>query len=211
MGRIIAELVNDNIVVTKYESNGFIIPDRISQKNLEVITNTINSNLDKDNYGISISDENIAVCRKDFILRLLSMDDDCINNYAIFGKGLYSSNDMSRGITIAEVAYLLYYIGGVRRTLVWDNIKPSSSFKVCVLQDIIDGKRLINEKLALYKNRLDMEYYIKSMRIGKRYIPLPLYCAFIDLINNPEVDLDLTESDFFKKLSKSEFDSLLGG
>lgn len=210
MGRIISELVGDKIVVTKYESNGFVIPDKLSQEKIQLVSNVMNSNLDRDDSEYLLSDDEIAISRGDFIFKLLSMSDECVEKYKIYGKGLYSSSDMFRGITLAEVAYLVYYVGGVSRTLNWGSIKPSENFKVCVLQELLNGKKVINEKLAMYKNRIDMEYYIKAIRDGKRYIPLPLYCAFIDLINNPDVDLELDESLFFKRLSKSEFEKLLG-
>lgn len=210
MGRIISELVGNKIVVTKYESNGFVIPYKLSQEKIQLVSNVMNSNLDRDDSEYLLSDDEIAISRGDFIFKLLSMSDECVEKYKIYGKGLYSSSDMLRGITLAEVAYLVYYIGGVSRTLNWGSIKPSENFKVCVLQELLNGKKVINEKLAMYKNRIDMEYYIKAIRDGKRYIPLPLYCAFIDLINNPDVGLELDESLFFKRLSKLEFEKLLG-
>lgn len=210
MGRIISELVGNKIVVTKYESNGFVIPDKLSQEKIQLVSNVMNSNLDRDDSEYLLSDDEIAISRGDFIFKLLSMSDECVEKYKIYGKGLYSSSDMLRGITLAEVAYLVYYVGGVSRTLNWGSIKPSENLKVCVLQELLNGKKVINEKLAMYKNRIDMEYYIKATRDGKRYIPLPLYCAFIDLINNPDVDLELDESLFFKRLSKLEFEKLLG-
>lgn len=210
MGRIISELVGKEIIVTRYESNGFVIPDKLSQEKVEIVSNVMNSNLDSDDKVTYIPDDDLAVCRGDFIFRLLSMSDECVNKYSIYGKGLYSSDDMMKGITLAEVAYLVYYVGGIKRTLNWGNIKPSERFKVCVLQELVNGKKLINEKLAMYKNRVDMEYYIKCMRNGSRYIPLPLYCAFVDFMNNKDVDIEVNEDLFFKKLSKSEFNALLG-
>lgn len=210
MGRIISELVGDKIVVTKYESNGFVIPDKLSQEKIQLVSNVMKSNLDSDDSEYLLSDDEIAISRGDFIFKLLSMSDECVEKYKTYGKGLYSSNDMLRGITLAETAYLLYYVGGVSRTLNWGNIRPSGNFKVCVLQELVNDKKVVNEKLAMYKNRIDMEYYIKAIRDGKRYIPLPLYCSFVDLINNPDVDIDLDESMLFKRLSKSELEKLLG-
>lgn len=211
MGKIVSELVGSEIIVTRYESDGLYIPDRLSQEKVEIVTKSINSNLDKDDISLILSDDEISVSREDFIFSLLSMSDECIERYSVYGKGLYSSSDMIRGITLAEVAYLVYYVGGVERTLNWDNIEPSKKFKICVLQELIDGEKLINEKLSMYKNRVDMEYYIKSIRDGKRFIPIQLYCSFIDLANNPDVDIALDENLFFKRLSKSEFNILLGG
>lgn len=211
MGRVISELVGGEIVVTRYESNGFIIPDKLSQEKIQLVSNVMNSNLDKYESDCNLSDDKIAISRGDFIFRLLSMSDECVEKYSTYGKGLYSSNDMLRGITLAEVAYLVYYVGGIKRTLNWGNIKPSRKFKVCVLQELVEGKKLINEKLAMYKNRQDMEYYIKSIRNGERFIPLPLYCAFVDFMNNKDVGLELTEDLFFKRLSESEFNIIFGG
>lgn len=209
MGRIISELVGEEIIVTKYESNGFVIPDNLSQEKINIVTRSINSNLDKDELENILSDDEIAISRETFLFKLLSMSDECVDRYSIYGKGLYSSNDMKKGITLSEVAYLVYYVGGISRTLNWSEIKPSSNYKVCVLQELVDGKKLINEKLAMYKNRVDMEYYIKSIRDGNRFIPLPLYCSFIDLINNSDIDFHIDKSMFFRRLSKSEFENLL--
>lgn len=211
MGRIISELVGSEIVVTKYESNGFVIPDKLSQEKIEVVSKIIDDSLDREDNSSSVNDCEIGVSRREFIFKLLSMSNECVDRYSTYGKGLYSFEDMDKGITLSEVAYLVYYVGGVKRTLKWGNIEPSEKFKVCVLQELVNGKKLINEKLAMYKNRVDMEYYIKSIRDGKRYIPLPLYCSFIDLINNADVDIELDESMLFKRLSKSEFNNLLGG
>ncbi|MGV3076457.1 hypothetical protein ACEE21_15370 [Clostridium baratii] len=211
MGRIFSELVGNEIVVTKYESNGFVIPDKLSQEKIEVVSKIIDDSLDKEDTLSSINDFELGVSRREFIFKLLSMSNECVDKYSVYGKGLYSFEDMDKGITLAEVAYLVYYVGGVKRTLKWGSIEPSEKFKICVLQELVNGKKLINERLAMYKNRVDMEYYIKSIRDGKRYIPLPLYCSFVDLINNPDVDIKLDESMLFKRLSKAELNSLLGG
>lgn len=211
MGRILSELVGEEIIVTRYESNGFVIPDKLSQEKFDIVSRSISDNLDTDDKDKILSSDEIAVGRGEFLFRLLSMSDECVDKYSIYGKGLYSSNDMNKGITLAEVAYLVYYVGGINRTLNWSNIKPSKKFKVCVLQELVEGKKLINEKLAMYKNRQDMEYYIKSIRNGERFIPLPLYCAYVDFMNNKDVDLELTEDLFFKRLSEAEFNSIFGG
>lgn len=211
MGRILSELVGEEIIVTRYESNGFVIPDKLSQEKFDIVSRSISDNLDTDDKDKILSSDEIAVGRGEFLFRLLSMSDECVDKYSIYGKGLYSSNDMNKGITLAEVAYLVYYVGGIKRTLNWSNIKPSKKFKVCVLQELVEGKKLINEKLAMYKNRQDMEYYIKSIRNGERFIPLPLYCAYVDFMNNEDVDLELTEDLFFKRLSEAEFNSIFGG
>lgn len=211
MGRILSELVGEEIIVTRYESNGFVIPDKLSQEKFDIVSRSISDNLDTDDKDKILSSDEIAVGRGEFLFRLLSMSNECVDKYSIYGKGLYSSNDMNKGITLAEVAYLVYYVGGINRTLNWSNIKPSKKFKVCVLQELVEGKKLINEKLAMYKNRQDMEYYIKSIRNGERFIPLPLYCAYVDFMNNEDVDLELTEGLFFKRLSEAEFNSIFGG
>lgn len=211
MGRILSELVGEEIIVTRYESNGFVIPDKLSQEKFDIVSRSISDNLDTDDKDKILSSDEIAVGRGEFLFRLLSMSNECVDKYSIYGKGLYSSNDMNKGITLAEVAYLVYYVGGIKRTLNWSNIKPSKKFKVCVLQELVEGKKLINEKLAMYKNRQDMEYYIKSIRNGERFIPLPLYCAYVDFMNNEDVDLELTEDLFFKRLSEAEFNSIFGG
>ncbi len=211
MGRILSELVGEEIIVTRYESNGFVIPDKLSQEKFDIVSRSISDNLDTDDKDKILSSDEIAVGRGEFLFRLLSMSDECVDKYSIYGKGLYSSNDMNKGITLAEVAYLVYYVGGIKRTLNWSNIKPSKKFKVCVLQELVEGRKLINEKLAMYKNRQDMEYYIKSIRNGERFIPLPLYCAYVDFMNNEDVDLELSEDLFFKRLSEAEFNSIFGG
>lgn len=208
MGRIFSELVGNEIIVTRYESNGFVIPDRLSQDKINIVNSVMSSNIDSDDSMSCVGDDSLAVSRRDFIFKLLSMSDSCIERYSEYCKDLYSYDDMSRGITLCEVAYLIYYVGGVSRTLDWGSINPGKSFKVCVLQELDNSRKVINEKLAMYKNRLDMDSYIKSMRTGARYIPLPLYCAFVDFMNNGDVDIVTDESFFFKKLSKSELDRL---
>lgn len=208
MGRIFSELVGNEIIVTRYESNGFVIPDRLSQDKINIVNSVMSSNIDSDDSMSCVGDDSLAVSRRDFIFKLLSMSDSCIERYSEYCKNLYSYDDMSRGITLCEVAYLIYYVGGVSRTLDWSSINPGNSFKVCVLQELDNSRKVINEKLAMYKNRLDMDSYIKSMRTGARYIPLPLYCAFVDFMNNGDVDIVTDESFFFKKLSKSELDRL---
>lgn len=202
MGKISAELIGDSIVVTRYETDGFIIPDKISQeKNIvSIITNNIDTDVKEEN---SLEQDEIAVNRGKFLYTLLSLGDEgCKGRYLEYCKGLYSEMDMKRGITWSEVAYLLYYVGGLDRKLRWSDIKPKEGYKVCVLQEISDGRKVVNEKLAMYKNRLDMEYYIKAIVSGKRYIPLPLYCSFIELMNNDGLEIELKEDMMFKKISE---------
>ena len=207
MGRIFAEMLNDKIVVTRYESSdGFVIPNSISQKkNLVAI---INGNLDEDEKNTELSPEEIAVSREEFLLVLLSSGEECQKNYLEYGKGLYSSRDVKKGITWAEVAYLLHYVGGIKKSLDWNDIRPRKEDRVCVLNEIVDGKKKLDVKLADYKNRLDMEYYIKSIINGNRYIPLPMYCAFEDLCANDGLDIELNSDMMFQKLSKQELGML---
>lgn len=202
-------MLGDKIVVTRYESSdGFIIPDNISQKkNLVAI---INGNLDEDEKIDEIPPEELAVPREDFLMLLLNIGEENQKNYLEYGKGLYSSKDIKKGITWAEVAYLLYYVGGIKKSLDWNSIKPRKEDRVCVLNDITDGKKRLNVKLADYKNRLDMEYYIKAIIDGNRYIPLPMYCAFVDLCSNDDIsELDLNIDMMFKKISKQELSKLI--
>lgn len=212
MGRIFAEIVKDELVITThYESCGYIIPNKLNQEKIAVVVNAINNNLDSDNSYEVIPDTELAVSRRDFLFKLLSLSDDCVARYSLYGKGLYSCSDMDKGITLGEVAYLLHYVGGIAKTLKWGSITPEARFNVCVLQELVNGNKLINEKLSMYKNRCDMDYYIKAMKNGDRYIPLPLYCAFVDFINNENVEIDVNLDLLFKVLSKNELDILLGG
>lgn len=207
MGRIFVEMISGNIVVTRYESDGFVIPDNISQK--KKVVAIINSNLDSDKKDEQIPLEQLAVPREEFLSTLLGLSEKCQEKYITYGKGLYSMEDMRKGITWAEVAYLLYYVGGIDKSLDWNSIRPRQEDRVCVLHEIVYGKKGLDEKLASYKNRLDMEYYIRSIISGSRYIPLPLYCSFVDLCNNDSVsELNLDMSMMFKKMSKHELNLL---
>lgn len=213
MGRIFVEMIQDNLVVTKYESDGFVIPDNISQK--KKVVALIENNLDLDKTEDFLSDDMLAVPREEFLSTLLSFGEECQEKYVTYGKGLYSITDMKRGITWAEVAYLLYYVGGVQRVLDWREIRPVSTHKVCVLHEVNDGRKILDEKLADYKSRLDMEHYIKLIVSGNRYIPLPLYCSYIDLCNNEDCNseesgLNLDISMMFKKMSKQDMGVIFG-
>ena len=210
MGRIIAELMDDKIVVTKYESpDGFVIPNSISQKkNLVAI---IKKNLDVD--GVEeLSPEDLAVTRQEFLMKLLNSSPECRDKYCYYGKGLYSYNDMTKGITWAEASYLLLYTGVLNHSISdWNTIKPDSRYKVCVLSEIQeDGSKVLDERLASYKNRLDMENYIKAIKDGKRYIPLIIYCSFIDVCSNSAINVNLSKDMLFKKVSMQELKELLG-
>ena len=209
MGRIFSELADNEIIVTKYESNGFIIPDKLSQEKIEVMTKLIDDNLDREDSSSLSCNSDTGVSRREFLFKLLGMSDECLKKYSKYGKGLYSFEDMNRGITLCEVAYLVYYVGGVDRVLDWNNIKESEKYKVCVLLELVNGKKIVNEKLAMYKNSIDMENYIKSIRSGKRFIPLPLYCAYMDFISNTDVDICCDENMLFRRITRSEFNSLL--
>lgn len=202
MGKISAKLTNNQIIVTRYESDGYVIPKKISQeKNVIAI---IDKNIDTDaDIGV-LEPEYKAVPRRDFIIKLLTSVEDIEDSYSVYAKGLYSSRDMGKGITWAEVAYLLYYVGKVDRLLDWRDIKPDPNYHVCVLQEIVDNRKVLNEKLAMYKNRIDMESYINSIISGKRYIPLPLYCAYVELISNPDLNLELSIGSMFKKVSEKD-------
>lgn len=206
MGRILAELVGNEIIITRYESNGFIIPESIDQE--KVLIKIINENLDRDKEDeLPPSPEDRVVPRSEFILKLLGSGDDSFKTrYSQYARGLYSVNDMGKGITWCEVAYLLYYVGGLPRMLDWNSIQPKVGKKVCVLHEIRQGSKIIDERLSNYKNRLDMEVYINALKNGKRYIPMPLFCSFVDLMNRNISGFG--EASMFKKLSESEFNML---
>lgn len=210
MGRIIAEIVDNRLIVTEYKSSdGFVIPDKIVQD--KKVVATIKDNIDTDtdsNVDVPIDPKELAVPREEFLIKLLSMSEGCVSRYSKYGKGLYSEKDMKKGITWAEVTYLLHYVGGVENSIDWSSIKPRVEDRVCVLHEIVYGKKKLDEKLASYKNRVDMEYYIGSIISGKRYIPLPLYCSFVDLSYNEGVDIELNLDMMFKKISVHEFNLL---
>lgn len=218
MGRISAEVVGNDIIVTKYDSDGSIIPNKITQ-NRKVVA-IINKNLDSDpekDIKVEAGPEEIAVPREEFIVRLLSTSEDCARRYGVYGKGLYSESDMRRGITWAEVAYLLHYVGGYKDNVDWNTIRPRPQDKVCVLHKIEQGTgdktgTELDERLASYKNRLDMERYIGTIVAGKRYIPLPLYCSFVDMLNNTDMGIGvvLNIDMMFKKVAQSDLERILG-
>ena len=208
MGRIIAEIVGDKLIVTKYDSNGFVIPDKITQD--RKIISIIRGNLDKDISKTQdvLDDKDYAVTREEFLVKILSMGSECVERYSKFGKGLYSEKDMKKGITWSEVAYLVHYVLGLPNSIDWNTIKPSKNDRVCVVHEIVSGDKVLDERLASYKSRLDMENYIGSIVSGKRYIPLPMYFSFVDLLNNPGLETDLSIDMMFKKVSRAEFELL---
>lgn len=208
MGKIIAQLEGNQIIVTRYDYDGQVIPNNISQEKRLVAL--IKGNIDEDKVEKNLEPSDIAVPRGEFLYKLLSMVDDEGAKYSEYAKGLYSSKDMNRGITWSEVAYLLYYVGGLKKTLDWRKITPVDGYKVCVLQEINNGHKVVNEKLAMYKNRIDMEYYLNSIRLGERFIPLPLYCAYCDLVEKSKEELEfiLDMSMMFKKVSEEELSML---
>lgn len=211
MGRIVSELVGGEVIITKYKSSRFIIPEEISQEKIKVINDSILNSLDEDSNSV-FTDDNTAVFRRDFIYKLLSINDECIKRFEVYGKGLYSYDDLNKGITWSEVAYLLHYVAGLDKSINWNTINPVK-YKVCVLHEVTNGSKILNHKISMYKNRLDMEGYIKSMVTGKRYIPLPLYCSFIDLCYNSKYkeDFGLNEDMLFKKVSISDLNKIFGG
>lgn len=203
MGRLFVEMMNNNVVITRYESDGLVIPDNISQRR-EVVA-IINSNLDTDSNTTTVVGD-MALSREDFISYLLSQGKDYQDRYVEFGRGLYSMKDIKKGITWSEVAYLLHYVGNIPKSLDWNSISPRKQDRVCVLHELDGASRRLDVKLAHYKNRLDMENYIRAIVGGNRYIPLPLYCSFVDLCENnvlgqAELNLDM----MFKKVSEQEF------
>lgn len=202
MGRIF--VVTDDsgkLVITKYGSNGTIIPMGINQDN--EITAMITDNWDSDKEEPKeLEPDKKAVSRIDFLKALLS-NVDCKENYLKYAKGLYSKNDMERGITLGEAAYLLYYVAGLDKTLDWNSIKPENGLGVCVLKEMSGNESRLCEQLAKYKNKKEMEYYIKAMKCGERYIPLPMYCAYVDFLNRDDVDLGFDDSMIFMRLSES--------
>lgn len=216
MGKISAQLVENSIIITKFNSNGFIVPYGISQE--RNIVSVISSNVDMDTSEDDSREKDSvvrAVSRGEFIFKLLSLlekqGSDLESKYSFFCKGLYSESDLKKGITWSEAAYLLYYVGELGRCLDWKSIKPKEGYRICVLQEVVHGRKVINEKLAMYKNRLDMEYYIRSIVKGDRFIPLPLYCAYYDLISSGSLDgiAELNLSMMFRKVSEDEFNRLL--
>lgn len=211
MGKIVSELIGDEVIITKYKSTRFVIPENISQEKIKVINESIINNLDNDNAN-DYPDDMTACFRRDFIYMLLGSSDECLSKFEIYGKGLYSYEDLNKGITWAEVAYFLHYVLGIKKSIDWNEISPNK-YKVCVLHEVTKGSKILNNKIAMYKNRLDMEGYIKSMVTGKRYIPLPLYCSFIDLCYNSKYrdEFGLKEDMLFKKVSISELSKIFGG
>lgn len=208
MGRIIVKVVEDKLIVTRHESEGAIIPDNITQ-NRKVVA-IIHNNLDTDEKEEKpkYKPSEIGVSREEFIIALLSSDDKCKENYSIYGKGLYSMNDMRMGITFAEAAYLLHYVGGKKNAVAnWNDIKPREKDRVCVLHDVDGSIKSLDERLASYKSRLDIDRYISSIIAGRRYIPLPLYCAYYDFVCkvNAETGLNINLDMMFKKLSQEEY------
>lgn len=211
MGKIVSELMEDEVIITKYKSTRFVIPENISQEKIKVINDSILNNLEEDTSSV-FTEDNTAALRRDFIYMLLSTSGGCLKRFEIYGKGLYSYDDLNKSITWSEAAYLLHYVGKMKKSLDWNKIEPKK-YKVCILQEVSGGSKILNDKIAMYKNRLDMEEYIKSMVTGKRYIPLPLYCSFIDLCYNSKYkdEFGLNENMLFKKVSVSELSKIFGG
>lgn len=179
MGRLFIDLKGDKLVVSKHEARGKLLPDKIVENTY--LVSVIEDSLDKPEEVVSES-KNLKVTRKEFILKLLSMDGQYVEKYKNYCLGLYTELDMQGYITWGEVAYLLYFVADLDRSLDWGKIN-TGNFRVCVLYDLVDNTKMVNDKLMMYKNKTNMREYIMQMVKGKRYIPIPLYFAFYDFIN----------------------------
>lgn len=215
MKRVFGELVGNEFIITTYNSeSGYIIPDKINQERKIAIT--IEESVDSLVKKKPLSDEEKCVTRWDFLYRVLGMGFEGIEDrYREYVSGLYSERDLLNPITWAEVAYLLYYVVGMERSISWNTIKPEGNIRVCVVQEVLeDSTKRLDERLAKYKSSRDMDSYIEYMVEGYRYIPLPMYCAFRNIVHDLREDNDfkykLESWELFKNISVSEVDALLG-
>lgn len=209
MGRLAAKLTEKCIVVTKYSSDGFIIPYSITHE--KKILDVISENIDSTKQ-VSLDGKIKAVARGSFIYTMLSgKGEEYFDKYNTYCKGLFSERDMSLGITWAEASYLLYFVLGYSKNLKWDDIVPIDGYKVCVIHDVSDKGLSAVYLLSDYKNSLDMEVYVGNIIEGTRYIPLPLYCSFVDLMSGADkFGITLSIDDMFRKVTDEEFYKLFG-
>lgn len=208
MGKIIVEVVNDSVIITEYTTKGFVIPDKISQVVEEVPVKLKGTKI-KGKPVSELSPDMLAYTRGDFIMNLLSYDTVNVTRYRTFCQELYSEKDQKRGITWGEVAYLLYYVGGLERNYDWNEIKPDKDLRIGILKEEHNGEIKLDECLGHYRNSLSFDDYITKMRCGVRPIPLIMYNSFVNFVMAYGVDFGVNISMLFKKVSVVEIEKVL--
>lgn len=197
--KTIIEYLNDELMlITYYQTDKGILPEKINQVKLSL----------KDS-GVDIEpkDDIIAVSRLNYLRYFTKNINDSKRENLV--ENMYSYTDYKRGITWCEVAYLHYYVLNNKRTMDWNTIKPEKGLGISVRKEEKDGVSCLNERLCDYISTSSMEDYISSMIVGRRYIPLPLYCAFIDFVTDKGEELDISTDMMFKKISKKDCKSLM--
>lgn len=212
MIKLFGALVSGEFIITRYESEGnYIIPDAISQeRKTALVAELIEEDHSEDEV---IPKSEACVSRMTFVNKVLDMaNEEIVGRYQHFAGGLYSREDLQDAVTWCEVAYFLYYVLGAKKSLNWNNIEPMASQGICVLHHVCeDGEKVLVHSLADYKTKKSMSSYIRDMRTRARYIPLPLYCSFVDLVNSlsdGEDGIILKENEMFKEVSVEDFEKV---
>lgn len=148
------------------------------------------------------------------------------NEYAF--KGMYNYRDLEGPITWLELAYWLYIGFGKKNNVRWSTIKPDD-INVSVVTHVKNGKKRVDERFASYKQSLWMKPYLNDIRKGKRYLPFPALCAFVNMKNDGVVpntdfeayvvngklmgdslDIDLESNDWcLLEISRTDFERVL--
>lgn len=142
----------------------------------------------------------LACTRYGFVKRLLNSENK--SRYLDYCGELYSCSDLSCGITYLEVAYLLYFVGGRSRVLDWSSVACDRSVSVEVK---ISSNGVVEECLYPYLRSYSIEKFISLIIEGKEPIPMPMYCAWCDLLASGVVK----DSDMFRYVPVDILDKLV--
>lgn len=100
------------------------------------------------------------------------------NEYALLG--MYNYRDLEGPITWLEFSY--WWFVGLRNPSPkkWSTINPKDT-NVSVVTHVRNGKKRLDDKFASYKQSSWMKSYLNDIRRGKRYIPFPALCSFVNM------------------------------
>lgn len=121
-------------------------------------------------------------------------------------RGLYNWRDIGKPATWGELAYILYLVMDLDKTLDWNTINPGE-LNVSAVVEKVGGIDTVVESLHAYKQTPFFNNYLHSIRKGERFVPMVMFCAFKDLQN---ITGDLVQDDWLlREVSKGEFEKTL--
>lgn len=122
--------------------------------------------------------------------------------------GMYMSKDEYAGyITWAEASYIVFYVfrEWVKKAGTdWIKDKQEGVFLSTITVSKGDRK-FLESRIYPYKTNEGMDDYIELMRTGARYIPLPLYASFMNMVRRGIVDNKM----LFKQVERQELAKIL--